>query len=199
VPAARQDLTRALHEVAFRQSGYFTAAQARETGYSYQAQKYHVDAGNWVRVDRGIFRLPGWPAARDDAYIRWGLWAGGRAVISHATALAAFDLSDVDPARVHVTVPPGFRGSDPAVDLHRAILATADVEDRGAWRITTPLRTLVDVAAEGVTQEIVDDAVAAALERGLVTKRRLRDAADLKGDRAGLRIERALAALTERP
>jgi len=73
MPTPRQDLRRALHAVAFQQAGYFTAAQALEVGYSYQAQKYHADAGNWLRVDRALFRLPEWPADADDIYVRWTL------------------------------------------------------------------------------------------------------------------------------
>jgi hypothetical protein len=46
VAGPTQDLRRQLHELAFGQSGYFTAAQAVRIGYSYQAQKYHVDHGN---------------------------------------------------------------------------------------------------------------------------------------------------------
>jgi hypothetical protein len=51
----RQALRQALYRLAAGQAGFFTAAQALGLGYSYQAQKYHVDHGNWVRVDRGIF------------------------------------------------------------------------------------------------------------------------------------------------
>src|SRR5215216_3133893 len=118
MPGPSQDLRRRLQELAFSQSGYFTAAQAVEMGYSYQSQKYHVDHGNWVRVDRGLFRLPGWPSQPDDAYARWVLWSGGRGVVSHDSALAVHDLSDVNPAKIHLTVPPGFRGLDDAVITH---------------------------------------------------------------------------------
>jgi hypothetical protein len=42
----RQMLRRRLLKLAASQHGYFTAAQAREIGYSYQAQKHHADYGN---------------------------------------------------------------------------------------------------------------------------------------------------------
>ena len=61
MPTDRQDLRRALFRLAVTQAGYFTAAQAREIGYSYQAQHYHTRRGNWVRVDRGLYRLLDWP------------------------------------------------------------------------------------------------------------------------------------------
>lgn len=50
-------MRRRMFALAAGQSGYFTAAQARDVGYSYQAQAHHVGVGNWMRVDRAIFRL----------------------------------------------------------------------------------------------------------------------------------------------
>ncbi len=110
----RGDLRRLLDAIAFRQSGFFTAAQALEVGYTYQAQKYHVDAGNWTRIDRGLFRLPNWLSDPDDQYVRWALWSGDRGVVSHESALRVHGLSDVDPARFHLTVEPGFRAETPS-------------------------------------------------------------------------------------
>lgn len=194
MPGTRQDLRLALQKLAFGQSGFFTAAQALEVGYSYQAQKYHVDHGNWLRIDRGLFRLPDWPAGTSDPYIRWTLWSGERGVVSHQSALSVYELSDLDPRHVHLTVPPGFKASDPAVVTHVGELQAGDVEQRDGFRVTTPLRTLVDVAASDIAQEHVDLAVAEARERGLVSARRLREAADANGDRASARVERALGA-----
>jgi len=64
--------------------------------------------------------------------------------------------------------------------------------------VTTPQRSILDVAAGDVSQEHVDSAVREAVDRGLVTPRRLRSAADTAGDRAALRVERALAAMDVR-
>ena len=179
---------------AFEQAGYFTASQARDIGYSHQAQKYHSDTGNWVRVDRGLYRFPDWPPEDDDVYVRWVLWSGRRAVVSHETALRVHDLSDLDPTRIHLTVDRGFHRSDDAVVLHKADLTNDSVESRGAWSVTTPLRTLIDVAGTDVAQEHVDRAVLDALQLGRTSRRRLLRAADGASDRAALRLERALAA-----
>ncbi|CCH72543.1 conserved hypothetical protein [Nostocoides australiense Ben110] len=124
MPGVRQDLRRRLQELAFTQAGYFSASQARAVGYSYQAQKYHVDHGNWLRIDRGLFRLPGWPSDHDDSYARWTVWSHGRAVISHESALSLHDLSDVSPARVDLTVPSDFGAVADGVCLHHAALST---------------------------------------------------------------------------
>lgn len=188
-------MRRALHGVAFAQAGYFTAAQARKVGYSYQAQKYHVDHGNWLRIDRGLFRLPAWPAAPEDVYARWVAWSGGRGVISHDSALAVHGLSDINPAKVHLSVPPGFRAKDEVVLTHRADLAACDIEQRQGFAVTTVERTLLDVAGAAQSQEVVDAAVAEAVARGLTTPRRLRRRAVDAPAVAALGVERALGAL----
>jgi len=191
----RQALRRGLWRLAGRQHGYFTAAQAVKVGYSHQAQKFNVDHGNWVRVDRGLFRLPEWQVANDDHFVRWSLWSGGAAVVSHTSALAMHDLGDVDPARIHLSVPRGFRRSTPhAVVLHRQDVPDSDTEDRGGYRVTTPTRAIVESAADRIEQEWLDTAVAEALDRGLTTRRMLRDAAVRTGAVAEVGVERALSA-----
>jgi predicted transcriptional regulator of viral defense system len=176
-----------------QQAGYFTAAQAQDVGYSYQAQKHHVDHGNWTKVDRALFRLPGWPAREDDAFVLWQLWSRGRGVVSHESALTVHDLGDANPVRVHLTVPPGFRAKHPAVHLHFAALPAADVVNRDGYRITTVERTLLDLAAADTSQEQLEVAVSDAMAYGAVTPLQLRHRSDEFGHRAALRVERALA------
>lgn len=190
----RRDLRRRLLGVAATQSGYFTAAQAKDIGYSYQAQKYHVDAGNWLRIDRALFRLPEWPIGDHDHLVRWCLWSQRRAVVSHQTALSVHDLGDVNPAVIHLTVPERFaQQHDDHLVLHRGTLTDHDVQEHEGFRITTPLRSLLDVAAGGAEQEVVDRAVADALDGGIVTRRQLLRRADEFGSEAALLIERAIS------
>ena len=198
MPGDRQQLRRAVMAVAADQAGYFTAAQALQVGYSYQAQKFHVDHGNWQRVDRGLFRIPEWPTDDDDSFVRWTVWSRGVAVVSHLSAMAWHQLGDANPDRLHVTVPKAFRRTDPALVVHREELPAADIEDHGNFRITTPLRCVVEVADEGGDQGLVDGAVADVMAREQVDARRIRDAAAVLGPRAELGVERALAALKER-
>jgi predicted transcriptional regulator of viral defense system len=192
VPADPADLRRAVNSIALRQAGYFTASQARAAGYSYQAQKYHVGHGNWTRVDRGLFRLPDWPAGEDDAYVLWRLWSREQGVVSHQSALAIHGLDDMNPAPVHLTVPPGFRAADPCVVLHKGSVPPADVQRRAGYQVTTAERTLLDVAAAGISQEQFNATISEALERRLISPHQLRARSDDFGDRAALRVERAL-------
>lgn len=194
-PRDRLDLRRRLLSVAATQSGYFTAAQALEAGYSYPAQKYNADRGSWEKVDRGLYRLPEWPVGTHDDLVRWSLWSRGKAVVSHDTALSVYDLGDVNPARVHLTVPPNFRPTAPGVILHRGSLPPEDVGSHEGYRITTPLRSLLDVAAEGLEVGLLAGVIQDALGLGLTTRREILRRADQFGAQAALQIERALQAV----
>lgn len=193
----RTDTRAALWRVASGQRGYFTAAQALQVGYSHQAQRYHAQRGNWQLVDRGIYRFREFdalPGGEDDHLVRWALWSKGRATVSHATALSVHDLGTANPAEIHLTVPRGFRQKDAQVILHRAELVQDEIEEREGYRVTTPVRAIVECAAVSLDQDAVDSAVAEALDRGLTTRRRLLHAAQRLGARAELGIERALQA-----
>jgi predicted transcriptional regulator of viral defense system len=177
-----QDNARRLYQVAAAQAGYFTAAQARQAGYAYSQQHFHVSRGNWLRVDRGLFRLRDFPPGEREDLVRWSLWSRNQkglpqAVVSHDTALTVHALSDVMPSRVHLTVPRGFRKRvPPGCVLHMADLVPSDVQPRAGYGVTTPLRTLLDVADSPLSQEHLDRAVRDALERGLVRQHLLETA-----------------------
>jgi predicted transcriptional regulator of viral defense system len=188
----RRDLRRRLFTLASQQGGYFTAAQAKSTGYSYQAQAHHVSAGNWHRIDRGLFRLAEWVPELHDDLIRWTLWSKDRAVVSHETALAVHGIGELESPRIHLTVPPGYSMRDEAVILHHADLPVDDIIEQAGFRSTTVLRSLIDIAAAGVDEDQLARAIQEGREGGLLTLRSLRIRAEAVDLRAALRIERAI-------
>jgi len=196
-----QENARALYQVAATQGGYFTAAQARRAGYAYSQQSYHVARGNWLKIERGLFRLRDFPPTEREDLIRWSLWSRNQkghpqAVVSHDSALTVHELSDVMPARVHLTVPPAFRKPvPPGGVLHKARLAPDDIEEHPGYRVTNALRTLLDVADGPLSQEFLDQAVHEALDRGLVRQRVLETASC--SPKARRRLDQALAAARE--
>jgi predicted transcriptional regulator of viral defense system len=173
---------RELYAAAALQGGYFTAKQAAVAGYRKQHLNYHAQSGNFERVGRGLYRLPNLPASEHDDLIRWSLWSRGRddrpqAVVSHETALRIHDLGDVLPEQVHLTVPPGFRKACPkGCVLHRARLGESDLEQHDGFQVTTPLRTLLDVAAAPVARNQVEKALLDALRRGLIRRSQIETA-----------------------
>ena len=192
MPADRRDLRRRLFSLASEQAGYFTAAQAKDVGYSYQAQAHHVAAGNWLRIERGLFRLAEWIPDVHDDLVRWSLWSRGRGVVSHETALAVHGIGEFESARVQLTVPSDFTMQDDSVVLHHAELDAEEVQDRTGFRITTPARSLIDVAAMAPDEDQLARAVEDARKRGLVSIRSLRTRAESVDARAALYLERAI-------
>lgn len=193
MPTSSRQREYGLRRLAAAQAGHFSAAQALDLGYSYPAQTYHTKTGNWRRVARGVFRLPEWPVGEYDDLVRWTLWTRGVAVVSHDTAVSVHDLADVNPARIHLTVPPGSRTHADGVVVHYFDLVATDVLEREGYRITTPFRTVVDAGDGELSLEHLTDTVKNFHEREPQTNvQRLRDAAERRGHRAALRIERAL-------
>ena len=188
----RRDLRRRLFALAAAQGGYFTAAQAKHLGYSYPAQAHHVHAGNWLRVDRGLFRLSEWIPNVHDDLARWTLWSKSRAVVSHETALGAHDVGEFESSRIHLTVPPGFRMRDDALVLHQADLPDDDVLERAGFRVTTLTRSLVDIAQGEPDEEQLARAIDEARAQGTVTLRGLRARAAEIDPTAALQIELAI-------
>ena len=71
-------------------------------------------------------------------------------------------------------MPKGFRrrGATPeGLTLHYADLAESDIVARKGYRLTTPLRTLLDLAAaDTMPREELSKALLGILERGLITR-----------------------------
>src|SRR5664279_1744042 len=61
--------------------GYFTASEAAHQGLSWRALSGRVERGNIHRTERGLYRLPHWPAESNDQLYadRWTRPANGAA------------------------------------------------------------------------------------------------------------------------
>ena len=167
-----------LFRVAAVQGGYFTAFQAREAGYIETNHTYHVLSGNWIREWRGVFRLSRFPLAEDSQYSLWGVWSMNRkgivqGVYSHETALNLFDLSDVQPERLHMTFPRGHKrnGEIPnTLILHHADIDPLECEERMGYRVTIPFRTMADLLRSmTLSPELIRQAFEEALRTGALT------------------------------
>ena len=85
-----------LERTAYEQHGYFTTSQAREHGISSQLLSHYVRRNRFERVRRGLYHLPGFPRPEDDEMReKWMAVGVEKAVLSHQSALALLDLSDV--------------------------------------------------------------------------------------------------------
>ena len=168
-----------LFTVVEGQQGYFTAQQAEKAGYRKSNHSYHVKAGNWIRERRGIYRLAAFPRTDDSQLVVLSLWSRDRqgrrmGVYSHETALSIHDLSDTMPAKLHMTVPKGFRRTSQIpreLILHYGEIRPSDIEERRGYRVTKPLRTILDLLAEeGAGSEIARQAFLQGVTRGLIRR-----------------------------
>jgi len=182
----------ALYAIAEPKAGYFTTSEAASAGYSRSLLAHHVRSGMLDRVQHGVYRLRRFPESPRADLIIAQLRAGAGAAISHESALEVYDLSDVLPADVHVTVPRTASRRRHGVRLHTSPLRFEDVTTRDGVTVTTVERTIADVARSGLPDTLVLQAIEQALERGLTTPSRIGRFADLRGGRAKRLVDRAL-------
>ena len=181
---SHREASRQLFDVAQNQQGFFTTKQARAAGFAENTHPYHVKVGNWIREHRGIYRLALFPAADRPDLVLWALWSRNRSeevegVYSHQTALSLYELSDLNPAKLHMTVPMHFRRNSEIpriLVLHYADLAKSDVQTAQGFKFTRPLRTILDlIEADTVERSFIRQALRQAIDRGLITRRQIRD------------------------
>ena len=174
-----------LFAIAESQAGYFTMAQALEVGFARSTHSYHVKQGNWLREHRGIYRLRLYPQTQNGQLVLWALWSRDRygepqGVYSHTTALSLRDLSDANPSKLHMTVPPSFRRNSetPVVlKLHKSKLAPQEVIREGGYSVTTVMRAILDSAQSGDADiGMLEQALEEGLRRGLITRTEFKQA-----------------------
>ena len=166
----------AIARLASLQYGVVSRAQLLILGLSEGAIDHRVAVGRLHCVHRGVYRV-GHEApllfAREAAAL---LACGELAVLSHLAAGALWLLVPPDQTAVDVTVLNGGRRPRPGIRVHRSSLPWADVTTCRGLPVTTPERTLADVAGS-VEPAVLERAADEAVRRRLTTRARLREAA----------------------
>jgi len=189
-----------LFDLASEQHGYFTTAQAASYGYAPDMLTYHVKQGIFGRVHRGVYRFRDLPfSPREDVVAGWLAVGKDEAVVSHESALDLWDLGDVVPDAVHVTVPRARRSlarrPPPGVIVHTTTRPwdNGEVRRNEGIRVTSPERTILDAAEAGTQPEQIEMAIEQALRRGWLDTLRLRARAREREHRVSSLVEQALA------
>jgi predicted transcriptional regulator of viral defense system len=193
----RKEAAKRLYEVAEGQQGFFTTKQAKGAGFAENTHPYHVQAGNWIREHRGIYRLASFPQGERPDLMHWSLWSRNRGevaqgVYSHQTAVSLYDLADVMPAKLHMTVPKSFRRNSEiprVLLLHFANLPSSDIGTVNGVQVTKPMRTILDLLEGGdVPVAILRQALREGLRQGLIRRNELAEARKHFVDSKRLRI-----------
>lgn len=138
----------ALAPVLVRQQGAFTREQARQAGFSDSRIDRYVASGRWIRAHHGVYRDRNVARTPEQDAIAACLAAGERSVASHRTAARLWGLNVPAPEAVEVTLPWNARSTIPSIRPYRSRhLGRLDVARLGNVPITTPSRTLLDLAS----------------------------------------------------
>lgn len=133
--------------LAARQHGVVSRAQLVALGTGRGAVAARIRAARLHRVHRGVYAVGHAVLGRDGRWLAAVLACGDGALLSHRSAGALWDLRPSESARIDVTVPRTTRvRSTSAVAVHRTTRPTKPATVRGI-PVTTPMRTLDDLAA----------------------------------------------------
>ena len=167
------------------QQGLITRSEAKTLGFTDRMIDRRLATGRWRRLAAGIYALAGVPETFEQRALAACLAAGPGAVLSHRTAGAVWGLPGCEAAKrpgapIEVLVPHAGRGHRCQLAVvHRSRrLGPADRSEVAGLPVTTPARTLIDLAMPpcrpAQLTEQVDDAVCRAIVSIDRLRRRMR-------------------------
>ena len=185
--------------LAATQRGVVTCAQLLEVGVDRHTIKRWCKAGLLHRVHHGVY-LVGHagltPLGRMQAAL---LACGDGAVLSHQTAAFLWGLTKSVPSMLDVTLMTGRSRPKTGVRVHRSMhFDQRDLRTRYGLRLTSPARTVIDLAAN-VTLDDLDRLVAEARVQNFLRPGELEAAVERAGRRRGAADMRAFLVAEEEP
>jgi very-short-patch-repair endonuclease len=131
---------------AARQHGVVSHEQLLASGVSRTGVGRWVEAGRLHRIHRGVYAVGHRRLTLEGRFMAAVLAAGAGAVLSHHSAAVLWRILELPSVPLHVTAPRrGGRGRR-AFTLHRASLEADAVTVKDGIAVTTPARTLIDLA-----------------------------------------------------
>jgi predicted transcriptional regulator of viral defense system len=167
-----------LWDVALDHYGYVTTEDARRLGINVVELGKLAYRKQLGRVAYGIYRFEQLPVSQFDPYMLATLWAGGRGVLSHDTAMELYELSDINPDKIHLTVPDGYRPRRQGgefYEVHHENLNESQIRRHEGIPIVTVPIAIDQAIRTGVPTHLVRQALTTARERGAITKAEHRD------------------------
>jgi predicted transcriptional regulator of viral defense system len=162
-----------IFEVAADCYGYVTVEQAKDVQVSPKTLHAMVRRGTLEHVSTGVYRVAAIPPSARAELMEASLWPRlALGVISHDSALVLHGLSDVNPAKIHITVPRKHRivrTVPPLYVIHHAELGTSEVEYVDGIPATSPLRTIMDCSRAHLGPSLIKQAIDDGVRRGLFT------------------------------
>lgn len=186
----------ALAAIASKQLGLVTRAQALRCGFSPSAIKRLVASGRLIVLHRGVYRDAAVPRQQAQGLVAALLACGPSAAASHCSAALLWQLEVPAPAKPEVTVPCERQPQVSGIAVYRTrCWSRADIVTLQAVRVTSPMRTLIDIAA-AIDEATLEQAHDSLWRRRLVTPERVTErlARPSYRSRAGAGVLRHLVA-----
>ena len=163
-------------DLAARQHGVVARRQLLALGISGQTVKRRVASGRLHRVRRGVYAVGRPGLTRKGEWMAAVLCCGDEACLSHASAAALWAIRPERGGEIHVSVPVSADRRPAGVVVHRrSALDRHGVTVRHGIPVTTPVRTLVDLATRLAPRQL-EAAVSEADKLDLVDPEGLRAA-----------------------
>lgn len=160
-------------EVATDQHGFITFEDLRTLGADPALLRQWHQRGRIERKGHGIYRFPQIPPTPEDPLMLATLWPSGRGVLSHETALEVHELCDVNPEKIHITLPPGYRprrkGGEKYV-VRRARLSDEEITWHEGIRVVTPATAIRQAIETHLPKYLLRQAIETAKRKGSVPK-----------------------------
>jgi very-short-patch-repair endonuclease len=193
-----QSADRLILEIAGRQHGAVARWQLLRAGITPEAITTRLRDGRLRRIHQGVYLVGAIaaPHAHDSAAL---LAYGPRAVLSHRTAASIWDLLPYPAsAPVWITIPPERSANRPRIKAVRADVPQGDIRVREDLLVTSPPRTILDLAAHLPAADL-EQLVAEAHFRRLARERELCDQLDRNPGKRGAPVLRAVLSLPGGP
>lgn len=168
-----------LAELANEQHGFVTPADAHELGIDPINLVRMAERGQLERRGNGVYRFRLAAPGRLDAYMEATIWPRGvHGVLSHETALDLYGLSDVNPAKINITVPRTHRvrrAVPLAYRLHREDLRPGQVSQYEGISIVTPVHAVRQAHRAHLGAALIAQAIDQGEQNGRLTRRQAKE------------------------
>ncbi|MDX6677793.1 MAG: hypothetical protein QOE31_1845 [Solirubrobacteraceae bacterium] len=179
--------------LAAERDGVLSIGQLRSCGVDDDAVAVRVRDGRLHRLYRGVYAV-GHPGITLRGRFRAAVLACGEAaVLSHFAAAAFWGFRTWEERRIDVTVPSGGARDIDGLRVHRSRTVQRDVLVRDGLRVTTPARTLLDLAAT-LPEKGLRSVVRRAQAQGAVSIRQILELLDRSNGHRGAAKLRAVVA-----
>ena len=130
-----------------RQHGVITRDQLLALGFSVREIKTRIANGRLHPLWRGVYAV-GRPTVGREGYWLAAVFAcGPHAVLSHGSAAALWGVGEHEPSSLEVSVPWHLQRRRPGIRTYRRThLDEADITRHRGIPVTSPIRTLIDLA-----------------------------------------------------